>query len=68
MKKNFLTAISNNQNVLKIWCMRNLTLEGKIIVYKTLVLSKIVLLCLTSVVTKQIIEEFENIQKSFLWN
>ena len=68
MEKNFLTARSNIQNVLKIWCMKNLTLEGKIIVFKTLALSKIIHLCLTSVVPKQIIEEIENIQKNFLWN
>ena len=48
--------------------MRDLTLEGKTIVFKTLALSKIVHLCLTSVVPKQVIEEIENIQKNFLWN
>ena len=64
MEKKFLTAISNIQNVLKIWRMGNITLEVKIIVFKTLTLSKIVYLCLTSVVPKQIIEEIENIQKN----
>ena len=68
MEKKCLTAISNIQNVLKIWHMRNLTLEGKITVLKTLGLSKIVHLCPTSVVPKQIIEEIENIQKDFVWN
>ena len=68
MEKNFLTAISNIQSVLKLWRMRDLTLEGKRIVFKTLALSKIVHLCLTSVVPKQIIEETENIQKNILWN
>ena len=38
--------------------------EGKIIVFKTLTLPKIVHLCLTSIVPKQIIEEIENIQKN----
>ena len=47
---------------------RNLTLEGKIIVFKALVLFKIVHLCLASVVSTEIIEEIENIQKQFLWN
>ena len=37
--------------------MMNLSLEGKIIVFKILALSKIVCLCLTSVVPKRIIEE-----------
>ena len=68
MENKFLPAISNIKNVLKIWCMRNLTLGGKIIVFKTLALSKIVHLCLTSVVPKQIIEQIENIQKNFLCN
>ena len=48
--------------------MRNLILEGKIIVFKTLALSKIFHVCLTSVVAKKIIEGIENIQKNFLWN
>ena len=48
--------------------MRNLSLQGKIIVFNTLVLSKIIHLCLASVGPKQIIEEIKNIQKNFLWN
>ena len=48
--------------------MRDLTLEGKIIVFKTLALSDIFHLCITSVVPKQIIKEVKNIQKSFLPN
>ena len=63
MEKNFFTAISNIQSVLKIWRIRNLTLEGKIIAFKTLPLSEIVHLCLTSVVRKQIIEEIEIYRK-----
>ena len=68
MKNNFLAAISNIHSVLKNWCMRNLNLKSKIIVFKTLALFEIVHLCLTSVVLKQIIEEIENIQRNFLWN
>ena len=66
MEKNFLTAIPNIQSILKIWY--NLTLESKIIAFKMLALSKIVHLCLTSDVPKQIIEKIENIQKNVLWN
>ena len=68
MEKNFLNTISNIQSVLKIWRMRNLTSEGKMIVFKTLALSKILHLCLTAVVPKRIIEDIENIQKNFLCN
>ena len=68
IEKNLLNAISNIQSVLKIRRMRNLPLEGKKIVFKTLAFSKIVHLYFTSVVPKQIIGEIENIQKNFLWD
>ena len=48
--------------------MRNLTLEGKIILFNMLALSKIAESCFTSVVPKEIIEEIENIKKNFYWN
>ena len=38
------------------------------LVFKKLALSKIVHLCLISVVLKQIVEKIENIQKNLLWN
>ena len=47
--------------------MRRLTLEGKIIVFKTLAISKIVFLSLISKVPTEIISELERIQKAFLW-
>ena len=61
MEKDFLTATSNIQGILKVWRMTNLTFKGKVIVFRTLALSKIIHLCFTSVVPKQIIEEIENI-------
>lgn len=39
---NFLKAIMNIQSVLKMWRMRNLTREGRIIIFKTLASSKII--------------------------
>ena len=41
-EKNFYTTVANIQRVLKIWKIRNLTLEGKIVIFKTLAISKIV--------------------------
>ena len=42
-EKNFYTTVTNIQRVLKIWKMKNLTLEGKIVIFKTLVISTIVI-------------------------
>ena len=48
--------------------MRNLTLEGKITIFKTLAKSKIVHLSLVTNVPMQIINELNKIQKEFIWN
>ena len=65
--KNFYNIISNIQGVLNLWRMRNLTLEGRIVVFKTLAISKIVFLALLTKIPHQVVKELEKIQKSFLW-
>ena len=60
-----LTIISNIQSILKIPWMRNLTSEGKVIVFKTLALSKIYFV---HQLNQSIIEEIEIMEKKFLWN
>ena len=42
VEKFFYNIVGNIQAVLKLWRMRNLTLEGKIIVFRTLAISKLV--------------------------
>ena len=56
------------QNVLNLWRMRNITLEGKIIIFKTLALSKIVYLILITSFSKQLTEEIQRMQKAFIWS
>ena len=46
--------------------MRSLTLEGKIIVFKTLAISKIVFSMMIKVPT-EILVELKKIQKQFIW-
>ena len=67
-KRNFLENILKIQNVLKVWRMLRLTLEGKIIVFKTFAVSKMVFLYLVSKDPTEIISELERIQKTFLWS
>ena len=65
---NFRTTIFKIQAVLKLWRMRRLSLEGKIIVFKSLAISKIVYLSLLTNIPNNIVEELKKIQKNFLWN
>ena len=52
---------------MKLWKMRNLTLEGKIFIFKTLAISKIVSQSVITPVPRHIVNKLERIQKAFLW-
>ena len=63
-----ITAVKSICNVIKLWCMRHLSLEGKITIFKSLAISKIVYLALLTIVSKNNIKEMSEIQKKFLWS
>ena len=46
--------------------MRNLSIESKIVVFKTLAISKLVYLALLTVIPNHITDEVVKIQKSFI--
>ena len=56
------------QQVLKIWKMRKLTLEGKIVIFKTIAISKTVFQAFITTAPKHIVNELKRIQKAFLSN
>ena len=53
---------------MKIWKTRKLTLEGKIVIFKTIVVPKIVFQAFITTVLKQIFNEPKKIQKAFFLN
>ena len=55
-------------SILKLWRTRNLSLEGKITTFKTLVFSKIIHLALATNVPTSFTDLLKNIQKEFLWS
>ena len=66
-ERNFCLIIANIQRVLKLWKLQNLTLEGKILIFKILALSKIIFQVLVTLMTNYVVTELEKIQKSYLW-
>ena len=64
---NFCLIKANIERVLKLWKLRNLTLEGKILIFKTLALSKIIFQAFVTPIPIYVVTEREKIQKSFLW-
>ena len=65
-EKNFYKIVTDMQRVLKIWKMRKLTLEGKIVIFNTIAISKIFFLAFITTVPKHIVNELTKIQKDFL--
>ena len=47
--------------------MRQLTIEGKILIFKTLAISKVVHLALVRDVTASTVTKLQKIQKQFIW-
>ena len=66
-ERNICLIIANIQRVLKLWKLRNLTLEGKTLIFKTLALSKIIFQAFVTPIPIYVVTELEKIQKSFLW-
>ena len=65
-EKNLMNHIKKIQNILKIWRMRDLTLEGKVTIFKSLAISKIVHLALVTNIPVSTIDLLIKIQKEFL--
>ena len=68
VQNNFLDTVKRIQQVLCFWDRRMLSLEGRIIIFKTLAISKIVYLAFLTVIPNSLIEELQKIQKTFIWH
>ena len=66
-EKNFITHVKNIEKILRLSRMRNLTLQGKITIFKTLAFSIIVHLALVTTFPPDILNHLKKIQKDFLW-
>ena len=64
----WLEKINKMKNCIKIWKSRDLTLTGKVLVIKTLLLSQIGFLTESLVIPEKNVKEIESLLWSFLWN
>ena len=64
---NIPDSTKNIANVIRLWPMRKLTLEGKITIFKFLAISKIAYVALLTSIPNSVIRELKQIQKMFLW-
>ena len=58
-QENFINLVLEIKKLLRLWRMRNLSIAGKMTVFKTLAISKIVHLTLVKVIPNSVIFELE---------
>ena len=63
---NFYTVVKSICNVIKIWRIWSLYLDGKVTIFKTLGISKMSFLTLLIILPKNIVEEQNKLQKMFV--
>ena len=69
VQNNFLCTVKSiMQQVVSFWNSRMLSLEGRIINFKTFAISKIFYLVFLTVIPNSLIEELQKLQKSFIWH
>ena len=66
--ENFLDNLKCLNDVLRMWEYRGLSLEGKILIFKSLAISKLIYVCMMKSPSKKIIDQLNTIQKEFIWN
>ena len=67
-QKYYCQAITNIHGILKLWRIRNRSIQGKNRVFKTLGISKLVYLARLTVIPNHITDEVAKVQKSFIWH
>ena len=66
-EKNVLNHIVKIQNILKLWKLRNVTIKGRIVVFKSLAISKLIHLALVTEIPTTTINLLTKIQMEFIW-
>ena len=66
-KLNFFNLIPGVNNIINLWKQRNLTIDGKIQVFRSLVFSKLAFVSSMNSVPGLLIDELQQIHKDFIW-
>ena len=67
-KYNLLNLVSAANECLNMWGCRGLTLAGRILIFKSSALLKVLYTCTMTNFTKDFIKQLEDLRKNFIWN
>jgi hypothetical protein len=64
---NFKPCLEKIENLLELWCLRKLTLKGKILIANTLAISQLLYAGTILHTPKWVIDKYNNMIKNFIW-
>jgi hypothetical protein len=65
---NFKERLDKIENIVKLWCLRKMTLKGKIIIVNTLLMSQMIYICSVLQPPDWAIKKFKECVSNFIWN
>ena len=65
---NFLDNLKSIKEILNIWKQRGLSLSGRILIFKSLTLSKVLHASTMKCPSKQVVDQLNVMQRGFIWN
>jgi hypothetical protein len=68
IEDNFKPCLEKIEHLLSLWCLRKLTLKGRILVINTLVISQLIYLCTVLHTPKWVLDKYDELIKPFIWN
>jgi hypothetical protein len=67
-KDNFKERLDKIENIVKLWCLRKMTLKGKILIVNTLLITQMLYVCSVLEPPDWAIQKFKKITMDFIWN
>ena len=68
INENFNERLKKIENLIDMWCLRKLTLKGKVIIVNTLLLPQLLYVCTVLHTPQWVITKYNNMISKFIWN
>jgi hypothetical protein len=68
IQENFRERLKKIENLLQLWCLRKMTLKGKIIIVNTLIITQLLYLCTVLELPVWVVEHYNKLVLDFIWN
>jgi hypothetical protein len=67
ISENFNNSLQKIENLLKLWCLRKMTIKGKIVIINTLIISQLLYPCTVLYTPEPIISKYKKLILEFIW-